>query len=50
MNLGLDFPNIPYLLDGDFKLTESIAIAKYIPHRSGHTDLLGKTAEDQGKV
>lgn len=20
-NLGLDFPNIPYLIDGDFKLT-----------------------------
>jgi glutathione S-transferase len=50
VNIGLDFPNIPYLIDGDFKLTESTAIAKYIPHLSGHTDLLGKTAEDQGKV
>jgi glutathione S-transferase len=20
-NLGLDFPNVPYLIDGDFKLT-----------------------------
>jgi len=22
-NLGLDFPNIPYIIDGDFKLSES---------------------------
>jgi glutathione S-transferase len=21
VNLGLDFPNLPYLIDGDFKLT-----------------------------
>ena len=21
-NLGLDFPNLPYLIDGDFKMTE----------------------------
>jgi len=28
--LGLDFPNLPYLIKGDFKLTESSAIAKYI--------------------
>ena len=50
LNLGLDFPNIPYLIDGDFKLTESSAIAKYIIKRSGKTDLLGKNTRDQGKV
>jgi glutathione S-transferase len=33
--LGFDFPNLPYLIDGDFKLTESLAIAKYIIKRSG---------------
>ncbi len=49
-NLGFDFPNIPYLIDGDFKLTESAAIAKYIIKRSGKTDLLGKTLQDEGKV
>jgi glutathione S-transferase len=49
-NLGLDFPNIPYLIDGDFKLTESSAIAKYIIKRSGRTDLLGKTLQDEGLV
>jgi glutathione S-transferase len=43
MNLGLDFPNLPYLIKGDFKLTESIAIAKYIAKISDKKNLLGKT-------
>lgn len=50
LNLGFDFPNLPYLIDGDFKLTESVAIAKYIAKRSGKTELLGKNAEDTGRV
>ncbi|KAM7539388.1 hypothetical protein Aperf_G00000052744 [Anoplocephala perfoliata] len=29
-NLGLDFPNLPYYIDGDFKLTQSMAIMEYI--------------------
>jgi glutathione S-transferase len=49
-NLGFDFPNIPYLIDGDFKLTESAAIAKYIIRRSGKTDLLGKNPQDAGTI
>jgi glutathione S-transferase len=28
--LGLDFPNIPYLIDGDLKLTETLAIHRYL--------------------
>lgn len=28
--LGLDFPNLPYYIDGDTKLTERLAIMKYI--------------------
>lgn len=48
--LGLDFPNLPYLIRGDFKLTESMAIANYIIRVSKNTELLGKTPEDQAKV
>ena len=48
--LGLDFPNLPYLIYGDFKLTESSAIVNYIIRKSGKTDLLGKSLEDQAKV
>ena len=29
-NLGLDFPNLPYLIYGDIKTSESSAIARYI--------------------
>ncbi|KAM7538954.1 hypothetical protein Aperf_G00000052731 [Anoplocephala perfoliata] len=28
--LGLDFPNLPYYIDGDYKLTQSSAIMEYI--------------------
>lgn len=30
ISLGFDFPNLPYWIDGDVKLTESWAITKYI--------------------
>ncbi len=48
--MGLVFPNLPYLIDGDFKLTESRAINLYVIMKSGKTDLLGKTIEDKARV
>ena len=34
INLGLHFPNLPYLIEGDLKLSESHAINSYIINRS----------------
>lgn len=49
-NLGFSFPNIPYLIDGEFKLTESSAIQRYIINRSHHKELLGKNVHDTVKI
>jgi glutathione S-transferase len=35
-NMSLSFPNLPYLIEGDFKITESMAINRYIINRSEH--------------
>lgn len=32
-NLGFNFPNLPYLIDGDLKLTESLNLLSYIPNK-----------------
>jgi len=46
--LGMPFPNIPYLFDGDFKLSQTDAILVYIAEISGKADeLLGKTPKDR---
>lgn len=33
--LGLEFPNLPYLMDGDVKLTQTIAILHYLSNKYG---------------
>ncbi len=48
--MGLDLPNLPYLLDGDYNLTESGAIANYIINKWGSKDMLGKNAVDIARV
>jgi len=42
--LGLDFPNLPYYIEGDLKLTQSNAILRYLA-RKHH--LLGTTEEEK---
>ncbi|KAM7539137.1 hypothetical protein Aperf_G00000056607 [Anoplocephala perfoliata] len=34
-NLGLKYPNLPYYIDGDLKLTQSLAILEYIADEHG---------------
>ncbi|XP_068275381.1 glutathione S-transferase 2-like [Nyctibius grandis] len=41
--LGLDFPNLPYLIDGPTKVTQSNAILRYLARRSG----LGGESEEE---
>ena len=48
-SLGLAFPNLPYMLDGDMKVTETLAIMKYICNKNG-PELLGKDSQQVGKV
>ena len=43
-SLGFDFPNLPYIIDGDFKLTESKAVSTYICDKWA-PELLGTTPE-----
>jgi len=38
-SLGLDFPNLPYYIDGDIKITQSNAILRYIARKH---NLLGE--------
>lgn len=46
---GLDFPNLPYLIDGEYKLCESMAIYMYLAHKYSK-ELLGKSFDDSMKV
>ncbi|XP_047440299.1 glutathione S-transferase Mu 3-like [Mugil cephalus] len=45
--LGLDFPNLPYLLDGDKKVVQSNAIMRYIARKS---NLCGETEDEKIRV
>lgn len=46
-NLGLDFPNLPYYIDGDVKLTQSQAILRHLARKHG---LDGKTEAEKARV
>ena len=47
--LGLEFPNLPYFIDGDFKMTETLAIHHYIADK-WCPDLLGATPEERARI
>ena len=48
-SLGLQFPNLPYFLDGNMKVTEAMPIMKYISYKYG-PELLGKTPAQSAQV
>jgi glutathione S-transferase len=45
--LNLDFPNLPYLLDGDLKLTQSKAVLYYLGRKY---NLMGTTPKEEAHV
>jgi len=49
-NLGLDFPNIPYIIDGDVKIAEVTALMHYVPIKGNKRELLGGSEVNQVKV
>ncbi|VDP91749.1 unnamed protein product [Echinostoma caproni] len=46
-NLGLDLPNLPYYIDGNVKLSQSLAILRYIADKHG---MIGSTPEERARV
>jgi len=46
-NLGFDFPNLPYYIDKDVKLTQNIAIIRYIARKH---NLMGTTEQEKARV
>lgn len=48
--LGLDFPNLPYIKDGDINLTEHRAITHYLIQKSGQISLKGNTPLEQAQA
>lgn len=47
--LGYEYPNLPYLQDGETKITETAAIMKYVAKKY-KPELLGRTAAELGRV
>uniref|UniRef100_UPI00373FE4AF Glutathione S-transferase class-mu 26 kDa isozyme,Protein PXR1 n=1 Tax=Schistosoma japonicum TaxID=6182 RepID=UPI00373FE4AF len=45
--LGLEFPNLPYYIDGDVKLTQSMAIIRYIADKH---NMLGGCPKERAEI
>jgi hypothetical protein len=41
---------LPYIIDGDVKISESDVLPRYVIKKSGKTDLLGKDPRDMALV
>ena len=47
--LGLDFPNLPYLIDGDLKISESSVILDYLALKY-RPEMAGETIKQQAEI
>jgi glutathione S-transferase len=47
--LGMDFPNLPYFIDGDFKMSETNAIHEYIAAK-WMPKVMGSNPSERGQV
>jgi glutathione S-transferase len=48
-NLGMEFPNLPYIMDGDVKIAECTACYEYICAK-WKPEYLGRDVEERGRV
>jgi glutathione S-transferase len=48
--IGMTYPNLPYIIDGNLKMSETLPLARFIANRSEKKDLLGKDIKDQAYV
>lgn len=50
-SIGLDFPNLPYMIDGNVKLSQSRSILRHVARkRADMSYLFGRTSEDMDQV
>ena len=49
-NLGIDFPNLPYLIHEGLNLTEPIAIMQYIALRFAPDSVGGVSIEEKAEI
>ncbi|XP_068211607.1 glutathione S-transferase Mu 4-like [Palaemon carinicauda] len=47
ITMGLDFPNLPYYIDDDVRITQSKAILRYLGWKH---DLCGNTAQERARI
>ena len=48
-SIGLDFPNVPYIVDGDVKITDPLAIMVYLCHAYA-PELLGQSIQQKAEI
>ena len=50
LDAGFNFPNLPMIEDGDYKLSESMAVLTYLAETRGDGSLAGKNPQDQATL